>query len=233
MTRTAGTARPVLAFFDVDETLIADKSMIEFWRHWAAAHPARTTDDTGELRAEAAATRDREELNRRYYRRYAGVPLDTLEAAGRRWYDGYRRGGAAFVLPAVDAVAAHRAAGHEIVLVSGSMRPLLAPLAEDLGASAILCTELVVSAGGVLTGEVDRPMIGGAKADAATRILRERGADPGDCHAYGDHESDLALLRAVGNAVVVGDSPALHEAARHHGWPVVPARRGPLRAERV
>ncbi|WP_345634719.1 HAD family hydrolase [Streptomyces thinghirensis] len=214
-----------LAFFDVDETVIAEKSLVDFWGHWQAAHPPLGADMTG---PPASAVRTREALNRAYYRRYAGVPLSALEAAGRRWYDGYRRGGAAFVLPVLDAVTAHRAAGREVVLVSGSMRPLLAPLAEELGASAVLCTELLVRADGVLTGEVSRPMIGEAKAQAALRLMRERGADPGDCFAYGDHESDLALLSAVGAPVVVGDCPVLNQEAERLGWPVTPARRGPL-----
>jgi HAD superfamily hydrolase (TIGR01490 family) len=179
-----------------------------------------------------AATPDREALNRRYYRRYAGVPLAELEAAGRSWYEEYRRGGTAFVLPALAAVAEHRAAGRAVVLVSGSMRPLLAALAEELGA-ALVCTELLVDADGVLTGEVLRPMIGQAKAEAAVRLMREHGADPADCFAYGDHESDLALLRAVGRPVVVGDSPLLNEEAERSGWPVTPARRGPLEAGRA
>lgn len=231
MTTVATRTHPALAFFDVDETVIAEKSMIVFWEHWVNLHPAGIAAQAPGPPAGAVAPVDRAELNRRHYRRYAGVPLAALEAAGRVWYDGYRRGGAAFVTPVVEAVAAHRAAGREVVLVSGSMRPLLTPLARDVGASTILCTELVVGDDGVLTGEVRRPMIGDAKAEAAVRLMRERGADPRECFAYGDHESDLALLRAVGRPVVVGDSPQLNEAAERFGWPVAPARLGPLRAE--
>ncbi|WP_125492325.1 HAD family phosphatase [Streptomyces sp. WAC 04229] len=227
--RATRAARPVVAFFDVDETVISEKSMIAFWRHWLAMHPSADATEADALLAEAAATRDREALNRRYYRRYAGVSLTTLEAAGRLWYESYRCGSTAFVRPALDAVEQHRAAGHEVVLVSGSMRPLLAPLAEELGVSAVLCTELMTGADGVLTGEVHRPMIGGAKAEAARAVMCERGADPDDCFAYGDHESDLDLLFAVGRPVVVGDSPRLKREARRSGWPVRPALRGPLR----
>ncbi|MEV0113406.1 HAD-IB family hydrolase [Streptomyces sp. NPDC050844] len=231
MTTVAERARPALAFFDVDETVIAHKSMVEFWEYWLARNPSRVPEQVGDLRAEAAASRNRAALNRRYYRRYAGVPLADLEAAGRRWYETYRRGDAAFVRAAVDAVAGHRAAGHEVILVSGSMMPLLEPLAQELGAAGVLCTELVVRSDGALTGEVHRPMIGESKAEAAVRTMRERGVDPSDCFAYGDHESDLALLRAVGNPVVVGSSRVLNEEAERSGWMVVPAGRGPLRLE--
>ncbi|MFF0386784.1 HAD family hydrolase [Streptomyces sp. NPDC004286] len=219
---------PALAFFDVDETVISEKSLIEFWRYWRATHPAPVADGVLALRSEATRPRDREALNRSYYRRYAGATLAALEAAGRRWYDVYRRGSDAFVPATLEAIAMHQAAGREVVLVSGSMRPLLGPLAEELGVRAVLCTELVTGADGVLTGEVHRPMIGVAKAEAAVRIMRTHGARPDDCFAYGDHESDLALLRAVGRPVVVGDSPLLNREALRFGWPVVPAGRGPL-----
>ncbi|MER6301268.1 HAD-IB family hydrolase [Kitasatospora sp. NPDC001539] len=231
MTAAPPRVRPALAFFDVDETVIAEKSPLAFWRYWRDRHPDRVAADLPDLATEAAVTPDREALNRRYYRRYAGVPLEELEAAGRGWYEEYRRGAEAFVLPALAAVAEHRAAGRAVVLVSGSMRPLLAVLAEELGASVLVCTELLVDAAGVLSGEVRRPMIGRAKAEAAVRLMREHGADPADCFAYGDHESDLALLRAVGRPVVVGGSPLLNEHAGRLGWPVIPAGRGPLEAE--
>ncbi|MGW2543402.1 HAD family hydrolase [Kitasatospora sp. NPDC001574] len=179
----SGTAPAPIAFFDVDETLIAAKGMLAFWDFWTA-DPARTDPGTAgpapagpgrrpgatlpgapDLRAAMAAGVPREELNRMYYRRFAGVPATALRSAARRWYEEYRRGAAAFVTASLDALARHRDLGHEVVLVSGSLRPLLEAVAEDFGAAAVCCTEQL-AAGGVLTGEVDRPMIGQAKADA-------------------------------------------------------------------
>ncbi|MCX5401505.1 HAD family phosphatase [Streptomyces sp. NBC_00102] len=221
---------PALAFFDVDETVIAAKSMVAFREYWLArTDPSRAEEDASALRAATRTEPDREALNRWYYRRYAGVPLADLEAAGRLWYDTYRRGASAFVLDSVEALAEQRAAGRGIVLVSGSMHPVLTPLAEELEVAAVLCTELEVGADGLLTGEVLRPMIGEAKAEAAIRFMRERAVDPGDCFAYGDHESDLALLRAVGRPVVVGASGPLNSEAARCGWTVLSGRPGPLR----
>ncbi|MFB6890750.1 HAD family hydrolase [Kitasatospora sp. NPDC056327] len=220
-----------IAFFDVDETLIAAKGMLAFWDHWTADPAQAGAAGLGgsavpDLRAAMAAGVPREELNRIYYRRFAGVPAAALRSAARRWYDGYRRSAEAFVTAGLDAVARHRALGHPVVLVSGSMRPLLEAVAEDLGADAVCCTEQEV-AGGVLTGEVARPMIGRAKADAVTALIRARGVRAADCFAYGDHESDLAMLRAVGHPVVVNGSPGLVAQARRAGWPVLDGRRCP------
>ncbi|MGA5352612.1 HAD family hydrolase [Streptomyces thermodiastaticus] len=220
--------RPV-AFFDVDETLLADKSMVSLWRHWRTVWQGAgaTGDRDGELRTAGA---DRCALNRAYYRRFAGVPAHVVRAATHRWYDTYRRRPDAFVAAGLEAVRRHRRAGHEVVLVSGSLRPVVERVAEDVGADEVCCTRQLVSEDGVLTGEVDRPMIGRFKAEAVAAVLAGRGVPAARCYAYGDHDSDLQMLRSVGNAVVVGGSPALRREARRCGWPVLSARPGPLMA---
>jgi HAD superfamily hydrolase (TIGR01490 family) len=229
MTRAA--AVPV-AFFDVDETLIATKSLLAFWDYWVTrqggpAGPGRRPAPPVATSTAAAGPPDRSRLNRDYYRRYTGTPLPLLGAAARDWYALYRRGEHAFVTAGLHALARHRALGHEIVLVSGSLRPVVDAVAADLGATAVRCAEQTVAEDGLLTGEIDRPMIGQAKADAVEAHLAERGARASDCHAYGDHDSDLPMLRAVGRPAVIGGAPALrHEAARL-GWPTLSGATGP------
>ena len=215
-----------VAFFDVDETLLAGKSMVEFLRYWMTRDG---NDDTefGDAMAELQAVADeagRAAANCAYYRYFARVPSAELAEAGRRWYAQYRRRPDAFVTAAAAALAGHRAAGDLVVLVSGSCRAVLDPLAADVGADKVLCTEPVVGADRRLTGEVDRSMIGPAKANAAVRLAGSLGVAPADCFAYGDHASDLDLLTAVGRPRVVGDDPVLVSWARRRGWPVLSAR---------
>jgi HAD superfamily hydrolase (TIGR01490 family) len=223
---------PRVAFFDVDETLLVGKSMAEFLRHWVA-RDGRDDDDFRGAMAELQAVADkggRAAANRAYYRRFAGVPTVALAEAGSQWYAQYRRRPDAFVASTMAALAGHRAAGDLLVLVSGSCRAVLDPLAADVGADKVLCTELVVGTDGLLTGEVSRPMIGPAKAAAAAGLLDGLGASPADCFAYGDHASDLDLLTAVGSPRVVGDDPVLATWARLYGWPVLPACGPPAHA---
>ncbi|MDI6100397.1 HAD-IB family hydrolase [Actinoplanes sp. NEAU-A12] len=215
--RRAGT-RPV-AFFDVDETLIAVKSMFDFLdyhrRHGGAARPVPPLP--------AGWRGSRTELNRAYYRGYAGVSWARLLEEGRRWYADLCRRPRPFIAGGLDALHRHRAAGHAVVLVSGSFLPCLGPLARHLGADSLVCARPEVTALGTLTGEIRRPVIGPAKAAAADRILAERQVHPDDCFAYADHASDLDLLDAVGHPHVVGDDPVLRRHARERGWPVLPA----------
>jgi HAD superfamily hydrolase (TIGR01490 family) len=213
-----------VAFFDVDETLLADKSMAEFLRYWMARDGGGDAGFRGAM-AELQAVADaagRAAANRAYYRRFAGVPSVELAEAGRRWYAQHRRRRGAFVASTARAMAGHREAGDLLVLVSGSCRALLDPLAADVGADKVLCTGLGIGPDGRLTGEVSRPMIGSAKADAAVELLRVLGVDPAVCFAYGDHASDLDMLAAVGGPRIVGDDPVLASWARRRGWPMLP-----------
>jgi HAD superfamily hydrolase (TIGR01490 family) len=224
-----------VAFFDVDETLITAKSMLDFVHHapqtlWDKApgydneQQHREVADLDSLRRLGAS---RAEMNRAYYRRYRGIPLARLQKAGRDWYRAYRTRPNAYVAAGLTALARHQQAGHGIVLISGSARPLLDPLAEDLGVDLVLCTEQVVDAQGLLTGEVVRPMIGEAKAAAVTKVMTQLGVPATDCFAYGDHASDADMLQSVGNPVAVGTDPVLARHAQASGWPVLPASPGP------
>jgi HAD superfamily hydrolase (TIGR01490 family) len=208
-----------VAFFDVDETLIGVKSMFDFLdyhrRHGGAARPVSPPA--------GGAPGSRAELNRAYYRAYAGVCWARLLDDGRRWYADLCRRPRPFVAGGLQALLRHRAAGHTVVLVSGSFLPCLGPLARHLGADTLVCARPEVTVFGTLTGEIRQPLIGPAKAAAAMRILAERQVDPAGCFAYGDHASDLDLLEVVGRPHVVGVDPILRRIAGERGWPVLAA----------
>jgi HAD superfamily hydrolase (TIGR01490 family) len=218
------------AFFDVDETLLAVRSMEDFWAHWSGTPYGRGRGRRfAEVVAMVRAGVAREECNRAYYRLFAGVRTACFEQVCRQWYDELRARSDAAVAPVLGALRSHRTRGDLVVLVSGSASALLAPLARDVGADVVLATEQLVE-GGVFTGEVRRPMIGAAKAEGVGRTLMERALVASSCHAYGDHASDLPMLSLVGHPRVVGSDPLLVRHARVRGWPVLPSVPGPLSA---
>lgn len=221
------------AFFDVDETVITVKSMFDFLRHWhenapggAGAHAYRAAEDA--LKALAASGAHRSEVNRAYYRGFAGVPYAELLAEGEAWYAAYRLRPDAFVTATVQAILAHRQAGDTVVLVSGSFSACLDPLAAEIGADLVLGSVPLIGADGRLTGEVERPMIGSVKALAVQETIARLGLDPAACFCYGDHSSDLDMLRQVGHPHQVGTDPELTGHALRHGWPRLSAEPGPL-----
>ncbi|MET9900714.1 HAD family hydrolase [Streptomyces sp. NPDC006446] len=225
-TRTAGRPCTGAAFFDVDETLIAVKSMFRFLAYHLAAigsPPSAYSAVVDELRGLVAAGASREEVVRAYYRVYAGQRAADLSAQGRSWFRRERRSGDLFLPGSLRAFREHRRLGDLTVLVSGSFAPCLEPLADWLGATTVLATRLE-TVDGVHTGGLVTLMLGQDKADATRTFQQEHGIDPAACSAYGDHASDLPMLLAVGRPVVVGDDPELMRHAAARGWRRLPGR---------
>ncbi|MDT0306695.1 HAD-IB family hydrolase [Streptomyces sp. DSM 44917] len=216
----APAARPVV-FSDVDETLIRVKSMFRFLRFYLArrGEPDSTYDRlAGELKAMAAVGNPRSEVNRAYYRFFAGEEATRLAAAGWEWYDREEAEPGGLYHPEVRrALAGHAALGQPVVLISGSFFACLEPIAAATNATWAIGTRPLIHRG-VLTGSVLLPVIGAAKGRVAHAVAAVRGADLGDSTAYGDHISDLDLLDAVGHPVVVGDDPELTAHADRRGW---------------
>lgn len=220
------TGSPI-AFFDVDETLVATKTMLSFWDFWTRETETGRFEGRQPLSPARLLSLPREEANRAYFRHFAGVPETELLAAGRRWYTAGRGTSVTFLPETLRSLDRHRRRGHRIVLVSGSLHACLDPIAEEIGADQVLCTEQAATEDGVLTGELVRPMIGDAKARAVEALLDTWDTDARVCHAYGDHPSDLPMLRMVGHPVVVGGHCGLTRIAHDQGWRVIPARPSP------
>lgn len=204
-----------LVFFDVDETLIALKTGPAFLRD----HLTRTHGPDGARRADALlaslAGLPREEANRRFHRAFRGCRADEAEAAARRWYEEHSRADG-FHLPApLAALRRHQAEGDAVALVSGTFPPLLAVIAEAVGARYALGARLE-RCGPTLTGElIGPPAIGEGKRRLVQGLLsRHSDIDPADCWAYGDHPSDLPMLRSVGHGVLVGQDGSLAPVGR-------------------
>ena len=211
---------PAAAFFDVDDTLISVKSMpcfLEFyWR--ARGRPATDyLDAMDRLHALTEQGRSRGEVNRAFYTLFAGAEEAAVAQCGRQWFQDASAQAGFWNEAPLAAFRRHAAAGHLTVLVSGSFGPCLDPIAAALGADLVLCAELR-SLHGNFTGTLAVPMIGDAKAAAARQVMCDHRLDPAHCYAYGDHSSDLPLLREVGHPVAVGDDPLLLSQVGSAGW---------------
>ncbi|WP_353940587.1 HAD-IB family hydrolase [Streptomyces sp. HUAS MG91] len=218
-------SRVKVAFFDVDHTLTTSGSMSRLlaYYHAALGHPRREFDDRMcELKAMTAVGCPREAVNRAYYAGLEGLDAEVMAAMAGAWFDAERATGRFYHEPAVAALRRHQERGAHIALVSGSFPAPLRLIAADLGADELLCTEPRVERGRY-TGKLDGPpMIGTAKADAALKVLLQRGVPARDSIAYGDDISDLPLLRAAGSGVVVGGDRRLRTLAGAEGWTLLP-----------
>lgn len=214
--------RRAAAFFDLDKTLMAGSSGMQFARvaarqgivsrrllaSWAVEH----------LRYRLRGTTDERtgEVLRVVRELIAGVPERSIDRMGPEVMAG--------ILPRVypqmlDEVYAHQDAGRATFIVSAAGNGVVETLAAVLGMDGGIGTRYEVDGEGAFTGRFDGPFVyGPGKVEAMEAFAAEHGIDLAASYAYSDSLSDLPMLRAVGNPVVVNPDPPLAELARQEGW---------------
>ena len=114
---------------------------------------------------------------------------------------------------AAELVAAFKAAGHVVAVVSGGFNQILRPIAEDLGLDYWIANELEI-VDGALTGKVLGAVIDRA---AKEKYLRSWAAAEGIAMehtiAVGDGANDLDMLGAAGIGVAFNAKPAVRAVA--------------------
>ena len=116
----------------------------------------------------------------------------------------------------------HRQQGHVVVLVSGSLRYMLEPVVADLGIAQLLCSDLEEGPDGRLTGSIrGRLCMGDHKRYLVQQLSGELNLSLSASYAYGDHHSDLPLLKLVGNPHAVEPDPSLKRFAIKNNWPIL------------
>ncbi|GIG53836.1 HAD family hydrolase [Demequina activiva] len=111
----------------------------------------------------------------------------------------------------------HQQNGRDVVIVSASARDVVEPIAQLLGADAVVASELEVKKG-FYTGEITFYAYGEAKADAVRALAEDKGYDLSRSFAYSDSITDTPMLDAVGHGFVINPDRQLRAAAAHHGW---------------
>jgi putative phosphoserine phosphatase / 1-acylglycerol-3-phosphate O-acyltransferase len=119
-------------------------------------------------------------------------------------------------------VRAHQRRGHTVVLSSSALTMQAEPVARYLGIDHVVCNRFVVDHQGILTGQVERPVVWGTtKATSVQRFAAEHDVDLRSSYFYADGDEDLALMHLVGNPRPVNPGPTLTKVAEHRGWPIL------------
>ncbi len=122
-------------------------------------------------------------------------------------------------------LAAHRKAGHTIVMATSATPFQARGVAADLDIEDVLCTEIEVI-DGMLTGDLSAPALWGpAKADALAAYAEKRGVDLRNAFAYSNGAEDVPMLESVGRPVALNPDRTLASVARRKGWPSVTLRK--------
>lgn len=192
------------AFFDVDQTIWYEKSVISFWEFYLRKFKKDSFSDCleefyGWVKLLVSKGVSRSEMNRRFYNKYfSGVSVADIEFASNMWSEeNYSKDGF-WISEILRKVGEHKDKGHRIILVSGSFSEVLNPLAEKLGAEDVLCAK-IESDNGIYTGRViDDPMIGYGKTKAVMNYLIQREISAENCFGYGDDASDVSFIGVLG-----------------------------------
>jgi len=213
------------AFFDLDKTLMAGSSGMQFARvaarHGLVSRRQLASWGFEHLRYRLRGVSDERttEVLRGVRELLAGVPARGLERMNPEVI--------AAILPRVypqmlEEVHDHQDAGRPTFIVSAAGSGVVEPLAAVLGFDGAVGTRYEVGEDGALTGRFDGPFVyGPGKVEAMQAFAAEHGIDLAESYAYSDSLSDLPMLRAVGNPVVVNPDPPLLEVAREEGWQVM------------
>ena len=114
----------------------------------------------------------------------------------------------------------HQDAGHRLVLVTGSMEFLVAPLARHLQVDCVLAGR-PEHRDGIYTGHLIPPYpYGEGKRILVEAFAQTHGLDLRQSFAYGDSPGDVEALRLVGHPLVVNPIRGMARIAKRHGWRV-------------
>ena len=225
-TSHAPSARPRLALFDLDHTLL----------------PLDSDYEWGVFTTRIGWT-DPEEFGRRndaFFADYQAGTLDVhdyvrfaTEAVRARGAEASARAHAQFmaevITPAIRQAAlalieSHRDAGDQVVIVTATNEFITRPIAQALGVDELLAVQLARDASGWITGEIDgHPTMREGKVLRMQQWLAQRGLDWGDVEStfYSDSMNDVPLLEIVDHPVATNPDARLRALARQRGWRIL------------
>jgi HAD superfamily hydrolase (TIGR01490 family) len=210
-------------YFDVDGTLVRTNLIqptLYYLRNQAT--PVQTALQIGKalLRAPRMATAellDRRLFNELLYSAYAGMSEDRLVVLADEVFDNVLR--PSFFPAARSLVEKSKAAGHELVFVSGALDLIVARLADYLGGGDVIANRLEMK-DGIATGKLLNPVVAGPeKARIVRDHARAKGYDLDECFAFSDSYSDVPMLSVVGHPAAVNPDKRLALLAKAYSWP--------------
>jgi HAD superfamily hydrolase (TIGR01490 family) len=223
MSGADGQERRVAAFFDIDGTLVPEPSLERrlFWELRRTGTIAWTNYARWGIEAARLLPRGLTAISQGNKSYLCGLREEQILEAAEP---------IAFFEEGVARVEWHARRGHEIVLVSGMVKPLA-----RMAATALECEleargverDVLVSAtrleerGGVFTGQVSgEANYGEAKRRAMEVVARAMQICLRESHAYGNTLLDRPMLDAVGHGHAVNPGKELADTANLRDWAI-------------
>lgn len=148
-----------------------------------------------------------------------GLPLLETGQLAQEFVDGILPG--YFNRKLLTELARRRAAGDELVLLSGTPEFMAVPLGKKLGIENIIACRVPSLDGFYTSGDPGQHPYGSSKLSLALEYCRKRGIPIEHTTAYADKYSDLILLEKVGTAVAVAPCRRLRKVAFTKNWRII------------
>lgn len=213
------------AFFDVDGTLLRG-NIVSYYAHlrllgmsglkrrlWMASFLAKVPyyvalDKLSRRRFAAA-----------FYRNYQSMTPAELREKAKTLFEQHIEPN---IYPEAEAtVRSHQLEGRRVVLVTGSLQPIVERVGKRLQVFEMISCRLKEHEG-EFTGELeDGPLTDVQKAEAVRRYARKNDLDLSLCYAYADSMDDVPMLEQVGHPHAVNPKGRLARVAAQRGWPIL------------
>ncbi len=121
-------------------------------------------------------------------------------------------------------VEGHRAAGHEVVIVTATNEFVTRPIADAFGVRELVAVRLARGDDGWITGEIEGvPSMRAGKVTRMEQWLAGRGLgwDQVEATFYSDSTNDLPLLERVRHPVATNPDARLRGIAAERGWRIL------------
>lgn len=216
------------AFFDLDGTLLSTSSALLYVKYLRGRPKGPTPFDRMPFSAlvktiwyQVLYNANRIDIDRVVYEAthpLAGHPEARMIELCTQWF---REVVDRFIRPEMPRLLeAHREAGHRICLLTASTPYVAIPTCERLGIPDWIASRLEV-VDGVFTGEPVKPVcFGRGKIHWAARWAIDHQVDLSRSFFYTDSITDLPMLEAVGNPVLVNPDRKLRREGARRRWPV-------------
>lgn len=208
------------ALFDMDRTLVRKETGSLYVRYQVEIGEATRRDLARALYWVAQYTLgliDAPAVAKKALLPLAGTPEAVMSSRCDDWFRRYVEKHVADA--GRRAVEKHREQGELLAIVTGASLYAAAPLGRRLGIPHLVTSELEVDADGIFTGRFVEPLCyGEGKVRRAKRLAEEQGFVLEESTFYSDSYTDLPLLEAVAEPVVVNPDPRLRRTAKQRGW---------------
>jgi putative phosphoserine phosphatase/1-acylglycerol-3-phosphate O-acyltransferase len=211
------------AFFDLDGTLVAGYTAVAQTRDRLRHRDLRVVEFLAIVQLAVQFRLGRrafETLIEGSARTIKGRLARDVDATGERIF---QRSVAGRIYPEMrELVQAHQRRGHTVVVSSSALINQVAPVARYLGIEHIVCNRLVADEHGILTGEIEPPVVWGpTKASGVQKFAADHRVDLRSSYFYADGDEDLSLMRLVGHPRPTNPGPMLTKVAERSGWPIM------------